>query len=134
MPIDNVRLTAPTYDLDKDMPPFHDFQAMFLNFVDYQRNGRALITLAMNSLGRTFNHSSAFTASGMGAGLVLADEELAALDDELAIDDRALKTYGELTLAEKQLDNDLYSILSQCITGKHRVIIMNVQFRSFVQA
>ena len=111
MPISNVKLTAPPYNSDKDIPTFTEYQEMFLNFVDYQEGGRGLITLAMNALGRTFNHSSVFTHTGMDEGLVLADEELAALDDELAVDERPLTSYSELVLAEKQLDKDLYSIL-----------------------
>ena len=66
----------------------------------------------------------------MGSGLMLKPEDLAVLDGELQeMDNRPLMDYNELTVPEKQLDRDLYSVLSQCITGKHRVIIDNVQFQ-----
>ena len=140
MPIDNVRLSAPTYNSDRDIPPFNEYHDMFLNFVDYQNGGRSFITLAMYNLGRAFNTTASFTREGMENGLILENEDLAALEEELLNaneaenQERRITEYSDLTTAEKQLDKDLYSILSQCITGKHRVIISNVQFRSFVQA
>ena len=135
MPIANVKLAAPTYDSDKDSPPFSEFHDMFLNFVDYQEHGRCLIAVAMHALGRTFDPSPGFTPAGMEGGLLLGDAELAELDEALASADvRPLVAYSELTFGERQLDKDLYSVLSQCITGKHRATIANVQFRSFIQA
>ena len=139
MPIANVRIQPPTYNSDKDTPPFAEYHDMFLNFVDYQDGGRSLITLAMNALGRNFNTSIGFTRDDMDGSLLLGHEELDALEtrlDALSLETgaaRVITQYGHLTDEEKMLDRDLYSILSQCITGKHRVVIANVQFRSFVQ-
>ena len=84
MPIANVKLAAPTYDSDKDSPPFSEFHDMFLNFVDYQEHGRCLIAVAMHALGRTFDPSPGFTPAGMEGGLLLGDAELAELDEALA--------------------------------------------------
>ena len=136
MPITNVKLNAPTYDSDRDIPPFAEYHDMFLNFVDYQEHGRSLITLAMHALGRTFNTNISFTREDMDGSLLLGDEELAALEQNLATEEneRAIKAYADLTSDEQKLDRNLYSILAQCVRGKSRVIIANVQFRSFVQA
>ena len=105
MPIDNVRLSAPTYNSDRDMPPFNEYHGMFLNFVDYQNGGRSLITLAMYNLGRAFNTTASFTREGMENGLILENEDLAALEEELLNanesenQERQIHEYSDLTTA-----------------------------------
>ena len=85
MPIANVRLTPPSYNSDRDIPPFNEYHDQFLNFVDYQDGGRSLITLAMHALGRTFNTHVGFTRDTMENSVLLGDEALAALEEELTL-------------------------------------------------
>ena len=80
---------------------------MFLNFVDYQNGGRSLITLAMYNLGRAFNTTASFTREGMENGLILGNEDLAALEEELLnanetkAQERQITEYSGLTIRLK---------------------------------
>ena len=162
MPLANCRITPPRYDSDRDIPPFSEYNDQFVSFTLYQRGGAALIKLIYKVLGkesRFFNHADGHARAApdnLDDAIVLNEAQLLQLEveaiglaepmegvdpgsegdseGEAAVAVRNITTYSDLFEIEKQLDRDLYSILAQSISGKHRFTIGRCQFPSFVQA
>ena len=71
---------------------------------------------------------------GMDGSMITSSDFIEAAALTAGGEDRAVESYVDLTAEEQSLDRDLYSVLSQCVTGQHRLTLGRVQFPSFVQA
>lgn len=135
MPITNVKLSPPVYNSDRDVPPYNEWYNKYIQFVLYNDGGDALVALINRALGREDTTYATYTVSTIPAALRLEDDEIEqilALEADGAV--REIDTYTDLTPVERALDKDLYAILTQCVTGQHRVLLDRVQIPSFVQA
>ena len=148
MPIANVCLSPPTYNSDKDSPPFSLFYDNMLSFVAYNKGGNAIVALVNKVLGREDHSFSAHSAAALDDAISLSSDELANIsttslglveqeqdgDGEPILVPRVVESYQDLTLEEQTLDQDLHTVLLHSISGKHRVCITKTQMRSFIQA
>ena len=138
MPIAHAKLAAPKYNSDSDTPPFAEFYEQFMSFVLYQDHGAAIHTLISNALGRQHTFAAA-EVNILPAEVILREEEVAAFNALTHIVGenqivRDIRSYDQLFADEINLDRDLYAVLTNSITGRHRITIQRVQVRSFVQA
>ena len=134
MPIVNVKLSPPVYNSDRDVPPYAEWYEKFLQFVAYNDGGDAIIALINCALGRedtVYIHETSAIPDALRLGQAEVEQMLALTAGG---EERAVESYVDLTAEEQSLDRDLYSILSQCVTGQHRLTLGRVQFPSFVQA
>ena len=160
MPIEHVKLSAPKYDSDKDLPPFTEWESQFFNFVYYQNGGPALIELICHLLGKSNTSFLASTAipSFLPSGAVFTDEDIArhhssfvgsmhkrppppsyeaAQDSDEEIEPpptTRIEHVSQLLEAEFDLDVNLYNVLCQVVSGRYRMVIGQVQKASFIQA
>ena len=141
MPLANIKLSPPTYNSDADRPPWAEFYDQFMSFILYQDGGPALICLINKALGREeiafANHTEEFIPEVLRLDEAAIEEYnaiLAIADDGAQAEAREIETWHDLEDDEKKLDRDLFSILTQCISGKHRSTITRVQIPSFLQA
>ena len=134
MPIVNVKLSPPVYNSDRDVPPYAEWYEKFLQFVAYNDGGDAIIALINCALGRedtVYIHETSAIPDALRLGQAEVEQMLALTAGG---EERAVESYVDLTAEEQSLDRDLYSVLSQCVTGQHRLTLGRVQFPSFVQA
>ena len=125
-----IKFSPPTWDSNKDSPPWIDFCHKFESFVDYQPGGTTLLSLANKILGKTkkFVSNECVTEDALS----FAPPQEAAEDAE--DDARNVDSVRDFTKEECALDRNLHNILDNCISGTKRDSILSVSHRSWVQA
>ena len=131
-PITGIRLTAPTWDSNKNVPSFSDFSTQFESFVDYQTEGGQLIALINHVLGRkpvlvslkvdvTLDAAISFSPADqalLATGASLAPDEVA--DEEVEDTTPDITSYRDLSKEAIALDHSLHNILDNSVTGAKR--------------